>query len=122
MSSTSTHGNLVSERPWSAARTPATRQVSIRPASSPAGGRRAVALLGHARERERAVEEGGVRRDHDAVGGHAPARRLDGAALVGVDLDGVGVLVDLVQRLGEGQPGTCRTLELRLVVEAVAPA
>ena len=75
------------------------------------------ALLGHAREGERAVEEGVVRRDHDVVGGHVAAGRLDGAALIGVDLDGVGVLVDRVERLGEGQQ-VLADVELGLVVEA----
>ena len=53
------------------------------------------ALRVHAREGERAVQERVVRGDDDVVGGDAAAGRLDDAALVGVDLDGVRALVDL---------------------------
>ena len=52
-------------------------------------------LLGHAREGERTVQERVVRGEHDVVGGDVAARRLDDAAVVGVDLDGVGALVEL---------------------------
>jgi hypothetical protein len=75
------------------------------------------ALRVHARERERAVEERVVGGDHDPVGGHAAARRLDGAAAVDVDVDRVRALVDLGQRRAEREQ-VLADVELGLVLEA----
>ena len=76
----------------------------------------------HAREGERAIEKGVVRRDDDLVRGYPPARRLDDAVLVGVDLHRTRVLEDAAaiagaQSLGQRKQVLAR-VELGLFVEA----